>query len=90
MGRVDSGFFESDFGFFGFGRDFYIPKHKAVIMKEKNNLYLEGIMVNQAIFYLVPWGRRRQVCPTLVLFSYSLFQISACQTWNTPVLFCPV
>ena len=42
VGRVNSGIFESDFRFFRFGRDFLIPKHKTIIMKEKSNLYLEG------------------------------------------------
>ena len=42
VGRVDSGFFGSDFRFFRFGWDFLILKHKAIIVKEKNNMYLEG------------------------------------------------
>ena len=64
MGRVDSGFFGSDFRFFGFGRVLLIPKHKAIIMKEKSNMYLEGIMVNQTLFYLAPGGRRGHACST--------------------------
>ena len=39
VGWVDSGFLGR---IFGFDRDFLIPKHKAIIMKEKSNLYLEG------------------------------------------------
>ena len=42
VGRVDSGFFGLDFRFFRFGRDFFIAKHKAIIMKKKSNMYLEG------------------------------------------------
>ena len=39
VGRVDLGFFGSDFHFCWV---LLIPKHKAIIMKENNNLYLEG------------------------------------------------
>ena len=56
VGRVDSGFFESDFRFFLFGRDFPIPKHKAIIMKEKSNLYREGYNGKSSPFLLSSRG----------------------------------
>ena len=40
--RLDSEFFVSNFWFLGFGRVLLTPKHEAIIVKEKSNLYLEG------------------------------------------------
>ena len=58
VSRVDSGFFESNFRFFGFGRVLLIPKHKAIIMKEKNNLYLERYNDKSDPVLLISMGQK--------------------------------
>ena len=61
VGPVDSGFFGADFQFC---RVLLIPKHKTIIMKENNNLYLEGYNGKSDFVLLSSKGRSGQVCST--------------------------
>ena len=93
--QVDSGFFgrifRSDFRFSGFDRDFLIPTHKAIIMKEKSNLYLEGYNGRSGPVLLSSRGLRGdRLVPLLFYLVLVCFQISACQTWDKSVLSHPV
>ena len=80
----------SEFQFFRFSRVLLTPKHETVIMKEKSNLYLEGYNGTSDLVLLNSKGSKKQICFTCILFSCSVFHISACQTWDKIVLFCHV
>ncbi|KAL6541150.1 hypothetical protein OROMI_025033 [Orobanche minor] len=76
--------------FFGFARILLTRKYEIIIVKEKINLYFEGYNGKSGLILLSSRGSMGQTCPTLVLLSSGVSHIDVCQTWDKPVMSCPI